>query len=390
MSEERFTILYHKYVADTLSPEEWQEWRRLFANEDYAQLFARLVGETATIDFHVAAGDLGDPETIFRAIIENKPGKILSAGSIRSMRNTWFKYAAILVLVLTGAISYWYYSSNADTGKTKYVSNHSSAAGAADEPVLILADGTKIRLDSMAQGLLVNESGAAIHKTATGAISYSSLSTASGSLAMNTIRTPKGRQYQVSLPDGSKVWLNAFTSIRFPAVFPADKRVVEIIGEAYFEIVPDKMRPFRVELGSGKSVQVLGTAFNVNNYADEPYYTTTLLEGSVKITSERNALVLKSGQTVSISESCQVVPGIDPQEQIAWKAGVFNLRGTDTRALLRQISRWYNVEVHYKNDTPRKVFEGKMGRDLSLSQIRKILNDFGIPNSLQGNKLIIE
>lgn len=390
MSVERFTILYHKYAADTLTAQEWREWKELFANEAYAELFVSLVGETAEGDFHVAPGDIGDPQSVFQAITGSKAEVVGTPGRIRVLHSNWLKYAAIIVLLLSGVVAYWKYTSKALTVTKQRVivtelPNHNTG-----EPVLILADGRIIRLDSISNGLLANEGGAAISKTGNGAISYLPGSVPSASVSMNTIKTPKGRQYQVALPDGSKVWLNAFTSIRFPAVFALDKRVVEVQGEAYFEIIPDKTRPFVVNLGKEKSIDVLGTSFNVNNYADEPHYTTTLLSGSIKVNASGNTLVLKNNETVSIAETCQVIPGINAWEQIAWKNGVFNFRGTDTRSLLRQIARWYDIEIQYDTDVPQKVFEGKMGRDLSLTQVRKILNDFGIHNTLNGNKLIIE
>jgi transmembrane sensor len=393
MSEQTFIILYHKYVAESLTPEEWREWKGMFGDESYANLFKQLVSETVQKDFTVAASELGDPQAIFKAITENNKEKERSSPALlMRMPASWMKYAAVFLVVLTG-VGYYILQERSDSTSVTQINNifkDSLSTDSKNRPVLILADGTTINLDSAAQGPLTTESGIVINKTANGAISYSVSSSYVGPPPMNTVQTPKGRQYQIGLPDGSRVWLNAYTSIRFPAAFPGDSRVVEIKGEAYFEVAPDKNRPFIVNLGSERTVEVLGTAFNVNNYADEPFYTTTLLEGSVKVKSQRNAVVLKKNQTVNISESCKLDPNINPYQQIAWKTGIFNLHGTDTKALLRQISRWYDVEILYDSNVPVKIFEGKLGRDLSLTQIRKVLSDFGIYNTLQGNKLIIK
>lgn len=391
MSQQRFIILYHKYVSETLTLDEWREWKQLFSNEAYAALFSSLVAETTALDFPVTEQDRGDSQSMFRAIVGEAPSaKPVSIVKVKRLNTVWLRYAAILIVALSAAWYIWDYRS-ASTIAIPEIRAIATKSGTTNEkPILILANGTIINLDSAGSGMLASESGSMIIKTGEGMISYSGASPSLEAIATNTVQTPKGRQYQILLPDGSKVWLNAYTSISFPAVFPRDKRQVEVSGEAYFEIATDKIRPFKVEMGSGKSVEVLGTSFNVNNYADEPMSTATLFEGSVKVNSPQNEIILKRSETVNISQKCVVDPSIDPDQQIAWKKGIFSFHGTDTRALLRQISRWYGVDIVYQNNIQLKFFQGKIGRDLSLAQIQKVLRDFGIENELKGNQLIIK
>lgn len=201
-----------------------------------------------------------------------------------------------------------------------------------------------------------------------------------------TLTTEKGKQLQVQLPDGSRVWLNATTSLRYPASFDGDRRVVELTGEAYFDVAPDAGKPFFVKT-AGLQVEVLGTAFNVNAYPDEPVRLTTLLSGSIAVSDH----LLRPGQQAVTQPSGEThIRTIDTTQAIAWKHGVFSFHQADLPTVMRQFVRWYDIRVEYSGKIPEITFSGKIGRDLTLSQILRILSDMQISYRMEaGGKLLI-
>ena len=203
----------------------------------------------------------------------------------------------------------------------------------------------------------------------------------------NTMTTPRGGQYQLQLPDGTKVWLNAASSITYPTLFAGGERRVEVRGEAYFEVVKDPKMPFRVSLPEQASkqgaqeIEVLGTHFNVNGYRDEPALTITLLEGAVKI----DASVLKPGEAYSNGK----VKKVNTEEAVAWKNGYFQFEQADIRTVLRQLARWYDVEVRYEGKIPERKFGGDIQRDSNLSDVLKGLELSQVHFRLEGRILTI-
>jgi ferric-dicitrate binding protein FerR (iron transport regulator) len=230
-----------------------------------------------------------------------------------------------------------------------------------------------------------------IHKD--GQIVYDDENMSKNALLYNAITTPKGRQYQLTLADGSKVWLNAASSIRYPTAFPGNERVVEITGEAYFEITPDRIKPFRVFV-KGMEVQVLGTHFNINSYDDEATIKTTLLEGSVKVKMNNNTRLLLPGQQAQISSNAgdgdiKVVKDIDLAVVMAWKNGYFSFDKTDLGAVMRQISRWYIVDIIYTGKIPDRKFGGEISRNNNLSEVLKILEESKVKFRIEGAKIFV-
>jgi ferric-dicitrate binding protein FerR (iron transport regulator) len=204
--------------------------------------------------------------------------------------------------------------------------------------------------------------------------------------------TPRGGQYQLTLADGSQVWLNAESSITYPTAFNGNDRKVSITGEAYFEVAKDKKKPFRVDIGPA-TIEVLGTHFNMNTYKDEQTNKTTLLEGSVRIKTVHTSLTLRPGQQGQYNPrtnnlSLAVHP--DVEQAVAWKNGVFNFNNVKLEEAMRQIARWYDVQVVYEKTIPATTFGGKMGRDLKLSQVLKLLGEMGIQFRIEGKKLIVQ
>jgi len=206
----------------------------------------------------------------------------------------------------------------------------------------------------------------------------------------NTIKTPRGGQYQLVLADGSQVWLNAASSIRFPVDFTEKVRKVEITGEAYFEIKKDAAKPFIVTIPGKGQVEVLGTHFNINAYDDENTLNTTLIEGSVKFIADNGESVkLKPGQQAQLSSSVSVLNDADIDKIIAWKTGWFNFDRADITTIMRQVSRWYDVEVVYEGQVSKKTFSGIVSRSQQIAEVLKIMEKAGVKFRIEGKKITV-
>jgi transmembrane sensor len=404
--------LIYRHLQETLSPEEAQrldEWRQ--ASADNAWLWDELTRQ----------------ETLGNALAEYHPdnrmeleGKILQkiregsqAGRenlspavhrAHLLRSTWFRYAAAaLFLVATG--SYLWFRSNreqpvAGTYKQLPTDIESGKTGA----VLTLADGTLVVLDNLKNGVIAAQNGAQAVLN-NGQLTYDVTGNSDGKMAYNTMSTPKGRQFHVTLPDGTKVWLNAASSIRYPTAFVGKERTVEVTGEAYFEVTKDKTKPFFVMAVDQAQIEVLGTSFNINAYTDEAAIKATLLEGSVRVTRQGDnavgrgskaggSVLLKPGQQAQITETNGQRPTVvnlaDIDKVVAWKSGVFNFDGVDFAEAMRQLSRWYDLEVVYEGGVPNIHFFGEINRDLSLAGLVKWLEGAKVHFRIEkGNRLVV-
>jgi ferric-dicitrate binding protein FerR (iron transport regulator) len=241
-----------------------------------------------------------------------------------------------------------------------------------NKAMLTLADGSTILLEDAQNGALAQQGGTKIIKLG-GKLSYSSMSAGSKDILYNTVITPRGGQYQVELSDGSQVWLNAASSLRFPTAFAGKERRVEITGEAYFEVAKNKNIPFIVSV-NGAEVQVLGTHFNVMAYTEEDAVKTTLLEGSVLFSKGKVNRLLKPGQQSELSKNdiVKVNSNVDVNEVVAWKNGKFHFENADLETIMRQLSRWYNIEIIYDKKV-NDLFYLEMSRSSNLSNVLKAL-----------------
>lgn len=258
--------------------------------------------------------------------------------------------------------------------------------------VLTLADGSTIMLDSTANGTLAKQSGISITKK-DGTLLYSGK--ANGEVIYNSIATAKGNQYQLTLSDGSKVWLNAVSSLRFPAAFAASERRVEVAGEAYFEITKNAAKPFivvwKTRSGTAGEIRVLGTHFNINAYADEDEVKTTLAEGKVIMVYGNQSVPLQPGHEAVLSEKDHKLttqPG-NVEQAVAWKEGSFEFHDTPLDNIMRQLNRWYDIEVVVADEIKRKTFNGSIRREATLAQALQILELAGIHWSIEGKVLKI-
>ena len=318
----------------------------------------------------------------------------------------WGWAAAVILLFGTAAVFRTLIKKTEQplAGGDKRLQTDITAGGS--KAVLTLADGSAIVLDSAARGQVAMQGNTRIIKDANGKVAYDLKDASTGSVLMNSLSTPKGGQYQLTLPDGTNVWLNAASSITFPTAFAGSQRRVEITGEVYFEVVKKKDQAFIVEVNGRQSVEVLGTEFNVNGYNDETNIQTTLIAGSVKVQSKipgqaRNdaaSVILRPGQQALLGYSDQrpgdkksfiVNPDADIDKVMAWKKGLFNFNGADVPTVMRQLERWYDIHVRYENAIPVISFKGELDRGVNLSEILKILPEIGIRYRMEGRTLIV-
>lgn len=250
----------------------------------------------------------------------------------------------------------------------------------ANKATLTLANGKRILLNDANNGQLALQAGAIIIKKADGELIYHKQDDRTpDNKSYNTIETPKGGQYQINLPDGTKVWLNAASSLRYPTAFTNGERKVKLSGEAYFEVAKNMKLPFKVE-SRGQIVEVLGTHFNISSYADEPNEKTTLLEGSVRVSRSNDSrsglgksLLLKPYQQAVNTSDNMVAISIDPEAEVAWKDGLFQFKDTPLKTIMRQMARWYNVDIKYEGNIPNREFTGKLYRSVSAAEFLRIL-----------------
>ncbi len=328
------------------------------------------------------------------ADIEASESRMMRSLTIQESRSVplWKKVSVAASVLLVAALGYYALQRKELSQDVNHANVVEAIQPGGNNAVLILADGRQINLEETAKGKLAEESGVSIIKKASGEIVYDmqgTKNTTAARSAYNTIATPRGGTYQVLLEDGSKVWLNAASSIKFPSVFAATERTVELQGEAYFEIAKNSARPFTVK-AQGQSIQVLGTKFNVNSYADEAKLTTTLLEGSVKVANQVGNLLLKPGQqSQSTIHQKITMKEVEANEFLAWKDGMFSFHRADLQTVLRQFERWYNIEVAFEQDVPEIFFTGKIYRNLNLDEALSNLTFLGVRFKIENRNVTV-
>jgi transmembrane sensor len=313
----------------------------------------------------------------------------------------WVAAAAVITGIATGTYFLLHITTPAPRPIVKKeLPKTDVAAPNTSNAVITLGNGQQIILDSAGNGTLAIQGNVSVIKTADGQIVYNGTA---HELLLNTLTNPRGsKPVTITLSDGSKVWLNSESSLRYPAAFTNTKRKVTITGEAYFEVAKNAKLPFVVNIADKGAVEVLGTHFNINSYYDEAATKVTLVEGSVKVTVPQllqqplsSAAVIKPGQQAlyasngAASKDIKVKNNVDVAAVVAWKEGFFNFDNTDLQTVLRQLERWYNVKVVFKGAVPKRFFGGEMQRDLNLSEVVKILEKNKVHFKIEGNKLMV-
>ncbi len=295
--------------------------------------------------------------------------------------------AAAVIIFIMIAIGYFFMNPKLAVTKSfaQNIQQQDVLAGS-KKAILTIENGTNIDLDKQKNGVLTNISNHQVEKN-NDQLVYTNNVTPS-EIQYHTITTPNGGEYEVVLADGTKVWLNAASTLRFPTAFVGNSRTVSLTGEAYFEVTTNKNKPFIVQV-ENTQIQVLGTRFNIMSYANEQAIKTTLVEGSVLVTNNNNKALLQPGNQAIISkQNIETIP-VDVNEAIAWKNGLFTFNKTELKTIMRQLARWYDVEVTYLGNIPEKRFVGDIERNSNLSQVLKILTSSGIKFTIEGKKLIV-
>ena len=315
-----------------------------------------------------------------------------------SRRRRYFA-AATIILAITG-VTFWTLQKRAHTPASNPVqpqlARATDAKPGTNRAVLTLSDGRQIDLDSTGNGILASQGNSKITKLADGQLAYNKSSEEKPSApAFNILSTPRAGQFSLTLPDGSHVWLNNASSLRYPVSFTGNSREVELSGEAYFEIAKDASHPFHVAVHRGattSTVEVLGTSFNVMAYDDENAERTTLVEGSVRFVSNRSSALLKPEEQSVLDDngSLKTLRQVNVAEITAWKNGYFHFDHASLETTMRQLARWYDVDVEYSGNVPPQEFMGKIQRNLPLSAVLKGLENEHVHFELEGRKLTVK
>jgi len=330
--------------------------------------------------------------------VHQEVNRILSTGrkhGVIKKNNTSFylKIAAAAVLLVLGYWSIFVHKApKSEVVAIQQKKELSQDAGPAiDKATLTLANGTTIVLDTAKDGVLTDQQGFIVRKTTDNRLLYAvkPSSRKSNTTASNTLSTPRGGHFQVELPDGSKAWLNASSSISFPSAFNNQKREVSVTGEVYFEVAKLKT-PFFVKSTKGV-VEVLGTHFNIMAYDNEGNSEVTLLEGKVKVFNSSSTNFLRPGEQAKLPKKgdVEVVSNIDIDQIVAWKEGLFSFKNTPIEVVMRQLSRWYDLDVAYKNGIPDIEITGKIARSVNVSEVFSMLEYTGLHFKVANNTITI-
>lgn len=406
MNSRRITYLFYRHFDSTATQDEQLELAELLQRYENDERFKVLMIEAwETLPAEKIFSD-HQSEHLFQAIIDQVHlSQNTQHHESHTSKSFWdfpwkrLGFAASVLLALGYGLFFLKQKQNAKrtTPEVAAAPLSNDIAPGTSKAILTLDDGKNIILDNATEGLLATEDNVKVIKTGSDQLSYELSS--KGDLtksSYNTLSTPRGGQYKLVLPDGSKVWLNAASSIRYPTSFESQIRKVEIIGEAYFEInrltrATGKKVPFIVE-ANGIKVEVLGTHFNINAYDDEEKIRTTLLEGTIKIHKGQSESLLKPGQQANVSPSSAKIQiqNVNPGQAVAWKNGFFQFHQASLEEIMRQLTKWYDVEVRYNGTITTRKFSGEIPREATLLQVLEILELSNVQLDIQGKEIIIK
>lgn len=382
---ERLQLLFDKYYHKTISREERAE---LFALMNDPALEDTL--KTLIQNSYAKGEKVEMPAAASTAVLNAILGT--PAPTRRTVTLRWTMVAAVTSLLAVGAYLLWRPHPAKMPAFARQSAQMHVPVKDTDVAMLTLADGRRIPLDSLMTGAVAEDGGADI-AFKDGQLSYSPAGKQIGADAFNVIQTPRGKQFHVVLADGTRVWLNAATTLRFPAVFAGKERMVEVTGEAYFEAAGKAEAPFRVVVPGHASIQVLGTQFNVNAYPEGSSVKTTLLTGAVKVAAAAAPdapVVLSPGQQARVQDARKITVGkVDTDNVMAWRNGIFNFEGVALKEVMAELARWYDVEVVYEKGIPDIRFFGELGRSLPLADVVKALEDSKVHIRMEGSRRLV-
>jgi transmembrane sensor len=364
MTTQEYIELYEKLCAGKCTSEE----KDLL--DQYSKLF--LINE----QWLPAMGD----EVEVEARIRERINQSIHQLKVRKLRTAWWTAAAVILLGISTVV--WRILNSATKHPQIPVASHQvikhDIAPGGTKAVLTLANGVKVILDSAKNGLITTQGNTKIMKLANGQLAYRSTNADSAAVTNNTMTTPKGGKYDLTLSDGTKVFLNAASSITYPTRFSGKNRKVSITGEAYFEVAKNPKMPFIV-LANGTETQVLGTHFDIMAYQDEPFIKATLLEGSINFRTPHSEVHLNPGQQAVLPEFSDRISVQDANMEVAlsWKNGYFIFQDEDLHSIMRKVARWYDVEVVYDADLKNLSYGGSISQYKNISDLLKVLQSTG-------------
>jgi len=376
----------NKYRTRSLSPAEeellWDALADATNAEGWKEIMEEMLREQAQTENY----QISDWESVIQAVFHSD--RTVQPPVARRVPAI-FRYAVAAVVFAVLGTGAWWVIHDAQGVKSLDVS-----APVTNRAMITLGNGQQVYLDSVVNGALAQQGNAELVKEGSGRVAYKVGNVTNRELLYNTLTNPRGsRVVSLTLSDGTNVWLNSESSLRYPVIFNGHDRTVEIKGEGYFEVKKKVDQPFIVHVENGAEIEVLGTTFNVNAYSDEINIKTTLLDGSVRVAfAESPGVVLKPGQQAWLTGQKIVLNKVDTSDVVAWKNGLFAFHDADLPSVMRQLARWYNIEVTYEGIIPREKFQfnGKMGKDLSLDNVLDLLTNAQVHFRIEaGNKLVI-
>lgn len=388
MNKKNFLELIDRYLAGKASLEEEQLLLNFFESfQSDMNWDEKLLG---------ARQDLEDKMLARLQDAVHNQSFIESQRKIINFSLVKYVAAAMVVVALISGITIYSISNKIvkqNLAASKKPTVKQDVAPGTNTAILTLSNGAKFVLNHVKNGILLKSGRVSIRKTKEGQLIYvvdaAKHDKEDMQIAYNTISTPTGGQYQVILPDGTKVWLDAASSLKFPTAFKGNERTVDLTGEAYFEVTKNAAMPFNVRVNN-ITVRVLGTHFNIMAYSNEGAIKTTLLEGSVQLTTGKKSNILKPGQQGVVSKNGEIaVLEVDASQAVAWKNGFFKFDRSNIEEIMNQLSRWYNINVVYEGKIPDDEFVGKIQRSAKLSQVLHILELSDVHFRIEDKKVIV-
>jgi ferric-dicitrate binding protein FerR (iron transport regulator) len=393
MNQPRLAYLFQAYFNKTATPAERDELMALLEQPENDEQVKDLL--THTWEQHTSESQPfrdSQGEKMLTAILqEGRSRKPVPVIGSKPASRWWRVAAAAAILLFIAAGGYFWFANKPSTPTLTQTTQpvRDTIMPGGNKAVLTLADGSRIVLDSTREGTLTKQGNVKVINLNTAVLAYNAGSGNAQEVIYNTLSTPPGGQYQLLLADGTKVWLNASSSIHFPVAFKGAARNVAITGEAYFEVAKNAAMPFTVTVKDA-TVQVLGTHFNIMAYDDERSINTTLLEGSVKVSKGSQQKMLAPGQQSKMLPTGAIkVSAADIEEVMAWKNGWFQFNASDIEKIMRQVSRWYDVDVVYDGKIPTGHFTGIVSRQNNISQVLQIMQAGGVRFTISGKKVTV-
>lgn len=398
MNESKLTYLFQAYFNKTASLDERDELMELLSQAENDALVKLLLTKaweefrSQNPPFNESRGEEMLTHIFHKGSISQQAPVIHTHTHPFFTRFRFWAAASIVLFAITGtyfALQPKQTGTSISHSKITPSKDNKPIVPGVNKAVLTLADGSHLLLDSSGLGTLAKQGDAKVVKLNTATLTYHPDEENSHEIVYNTLSTPSGGQYQLILPDGTKAWLNSSSSIHYPTIFKGKERNVSITGEVYFEVAKNAAMPFKISV-KDMEVQVLGTHFNIMAYTDENSINTTLVEGSIKVSKGSVNRTLLPGQESRISTAGEIkVVEANIEEVVAWKNGWFQFDGQDIQKIMRQISRWYDVEIVYRGAISTSHFSGIVSRENDILKVLKIMKDGGVHFKIEGRRVFV-